>query len=315
MKPPRFCDLHCHSTASDGTDAPADLPRLAQDAGLSAFALTDHDTTAGLGAAAAAAQALGVRFVPGIEVSADPDVFGTGVSRGTLHLLGYYIDPQDSGLAKLTKKLRDARAQRNPLLVEKLNALGVRITYDDVLAAAGVEPVAAPEETPGGTPGTVPGKPSRELPGGGTVIGRPHIAQVLVEKGYVKSIHEAFHRYIGPRGAAYVRRDRLKAGDAIDAIHAAGGLVVLAHPVQLQLDTDTLEHTLAKLKDLGLDGVESRHSDHGPADVELLERFARKFTLLTTGGSDYHGSRKTIALGSQHVPMAVYDQLTAAAFQ
>ncbi len=290
-----YCDLHTHSTASDGTDAPGDLPRLVKAAGLGAWALTDHDTTAGLGEAAAASKRLGVKFVPGIELSADPDVLETGTSRGTLHVLGYYIEADDPGLAELAVTLRDARAQRNPALIANLNQLGVRIDYDEVLAAAGVQPGSADADT--------------------AIIGRPHVAQVLVDKGYVKSIHDAFQKYLGRGGAAFVRKDRLSAQRAIDAIHAAGGVAVLAHPVQLRLDTDTLEHTVARLKDLGLDGLETRHSDHGPADVELLDGFAARFTLLTTGGSDYHGARKAIDLGSQRVPMAVYEELSAVAFR
>ncbi|MEM1108207.1 MAG: PHP domain-containing protein [Planctomycetota bacterium] len=294
--PDEFCDLHLHSTASDGTDAPGDLPRLCRAAGLSAFALTDHDTTAGVAACAAAAARLKIGFVPGIELSTDPDLFGAGQSVGSLHLLGHFIDPDHPHLAEITRRLGRARAERNPLIVEKLNRLGVDITYDEVLALAGAS-------NGGG------GEYATEA-----VVGRPHIGQVLVDKGYVKSIHEAFARYIGSGGAAYARRDLLTAAEAIEAIHEAGGLATLAHPVQLDLPSDTdLEHTVARLVDLGLDGIETRHSDHTPRDVKRFVAIAERFRLVTTGGSDYHGSRKTIALGSQRVPASVYADLLQSA--
>lgn len=280
-----FCDLHLHSTASDGTDAPQDLPRLAKQAGLAAVALTDHDTTAGLAACASAAAKAGIDFVPGIELSADPASLSAASDgpRGTLHVLGYFIRHDDPALAKVQQRLRKARDQRNPEMVEKLDELGVRIRYEDVVALAE-----------------------------GGVVGRPHIAQLMVQRGYVKSIHEAFTRYLGESGAAHVRKDRLSVQVALDAIHAAGGLACLAHPVQLRLPSrDHLEHVLRRLKDMGLDGLETRHSDHTPADVDRFEKLADRFELLTCGGSDYHGSRKSVAMGSQRVPAAVYEALAA----
>ncbi|MEO1237741.1 MAG: PHP domain-containing protein [Planctomycetota bacterium] len=285
-----FCDLHLHSTASDGTDGPGDLAKLCRAAGLDAFALTDHDTTAGLAEAAAAARREKIGFVPGIELSADPDLAGTGVSRGTLHLLGYFIDADSPGLAELTARIHRARERRNPEIVERLDGLGVRISYDEVVSLA------------------------RSLsPGRDPVVGRPHIAQVLVDKGYVKSIHEAFSRYLGAGGAAHVRRDRLSAAEAIQTLHAAGGLVSMAHPVQLKLADDAaLERAVATLRDLGLDAIETRHSDHTPADVRRFDQLAERFGLLTTGGSDYHGSRKSVPLNQQRVSIAVYDRLRRA---
>ena len=284
---PRTCDLHTHSTASDGTDPPDALAQLAKDAGLDAFALTDHDTTAGLRAAQQAADAIGIAFVPGIELSADPAFDDQAPARGTLHILGYGIDPADPALEKLQHWLRDARADRNPRIVERLRELGLDIDYAEVERAAQAD--------------------------GGQVVGRPHIAQVMVRHGYVKSIHEAFARYIGEGAAAHVRKDRLSPEDAIGAIHHAGGLAVLAHPVQLHTpDAGALEHLLARLVDLGIDGIETRHSDHTAADVKHFTALAERFHLLSTGGSDYHGARKGIGLGQPRVPLAVYDRLVAA---
>jgi predicted metal-dependent phosphoesterase TrpH len=291
-----FCDLHTHSTASDGTDAPEALAILAQDAGLSALALTDHDTVAGVAACAAAAKKIKLAFAPGIELSASPNlgVRGSGIgdrglpsegeARGTLHILGLFIDPDAGHWDALERELREARAQRNPQIIANLNKLGVRIDYDEVTALAG-----------------------------GQVVGRPHIAQVMVSKGYVKTVHEAFAKYIGQGRPAYARKDRLSAAAAIEAIHQANGLSFLAHPPQLGIgDDDQLEHYLKQLVELGLDGIETRHSDHSPDQVRRYTQLATQFDLLVSGGSDYHGSRKAIALGAQRVPLSVYEALRAA---
>ncbi len=297
-------DLHMHSTASDGTDAPGDLARLVKDAGLSGFALTDHDTTAGLAEAAAAAKRLRVTFVPGIELSADPGSVAPSADddtprTGTLHLLGYHVRHDDAGLAGLGERLRATRAKRNPEVVRKLQSLGVKIAYEDVLDAAGV-----PEHAWGD---------DDAIDATGVIVGRSHIAQVLIAKGYVRSVHEAFAKYIGFGGAAHTRKDRLSAEEAIDAIHTAGGAAVLAHPVQLRLPGDLLEHAVARLADMGLDGIETRHSDHAPADTERFADYARRFGLITTGGSDYHGTRKHVALGSVNCTAEQADTLAQTA--
>lgn len=289
-----YCDLHTHSKASDGTDSPEDLPRLAKQAGLSAIALTDHDTTAGLTEFLDAAKKAKVKAVPGIELSADPVVLTDtndrtdpgfrglrGRGLGTLHILGYFIRHDAPHLVEIEAKLREARAQRNPEMIAKLNELGMDIDYEEVVALAG-----------------------------GNIVGRPHIGQVLMQKGYVKSIHEAFVKYLGQTGEAYVRKDRLSAKEAIAAIHDADGLAVLAHPTQLGIDSAAqLEHAVAGLKKRGLDGIETRHSDHTPSDTERFSKLAGKLGLLATGGSDYHGSRKTVVLGGQKVPFTVYESL------
>lgn len=294
-------DLHTHSTASDGTDSPADLARLAKQAGLDAFALTDHDTTAGLTLAADAADRLGIGFVPGIELSIVADPFAEDASIYTdkptdntersAHLLGYHVRPDHPDLLALETRLRQARETRNPRIIAKLEELGVRIAYDDVLelAQAGDHDVDA------------------------HAIGRPHIAQLMVQRGYVKSIHEAFARYLGPGAAAYVPRSLPTARQAIDAVHAAAGVAVLAHPVLLGLGPAELEHTIARLADLGLDGIETQHPDHEISDTRKLAVLAERFGLITTGGSDYHGSRKAIALGSVLAPDDALQRLKQAA--
>ena len=295
-------DLHTHSTASDGTDAPADLPRLAKAAGLGAFALTDHDTTAGLAAAAAAAKKAGITFVPGIELSIVADPFAQAspladdgpTDMGSIHLLGYHIRSDSEALSIIESKLRRARETRNPQIIDKLAELGVRIDYQDVLklAQAGDENNASDH-----------------------AVGRPHIAQLLVQRGYVKSMHDAFAQYLGQGAAAYVPRELPTADKAIAAIHAAGGVAVLAHPVHLGLSADDLEHHVARLADLGLDGIETHHPDHEPANTKQLTALAERFDLITTGGSDYHGSRKAIALGSVVAPEKALQKLQEAAAQ
>lgn len=279
-----YADLHMHSTASDGADAPEALPQLAKTAELSAIALTDHDTTAGLRACAVACKKAKIAFVPGIELSADPGpVRPDGESRGTLHVLGYFIDPDDPQLAEVQVRLVAAREQRNPQMVDRLRELGVDITYDEVRQIASTN-----------------------------VVGRPHLAQVLLDKGYVRSIHEAFERYLGARGAAYIRKDRLSPADAIAVIHHAGGLAVLAHPVQLGLDDAGLDHAVARLCDLGLDGLETRHSDHTADMVQKYAALARRRNLLTTGGSDYHGPRKVVKIGEAGIDEVAFNTLRAA---
>lgn len=295
-------DLHTHSTASDGTDNPADLPRLALAAGLNGFALTDHDTTAGLAPAAAAAKKAGIQFVPGIELSIVADPFaeaspladGGPTDMGSIHLLGYHVRSDGEALMIIETKLRRARETRNPQIIKKLAELGVRIDYQDVLALAH----AGDEDTPGEH-----------------AIGRPHIAQLMVQRGYVKSMHEAFARYLGQGGEAYIPRELPTADKAIAAIHAAGGVAVLAHPVHLGLSAADLEHHVARLADLGMDGIETQHSDHEPADTKRLTALAEQFDLITTGGSDYHGSRKAIALGSVVAPDNTLERLEEAAAQ
>lgn len=273
-------DLHCHSTASDGTLSPREVIRLGKEIGLSAMSLTDHDTVGGIAEAAGEAKQLGLDFIPGIEISAKfPE-------PGTLHILGYGIDPNNDQLATLTKELRGGRDDRNERIIRKLQSLGIDITLDEVLAQA---------------QGTV---------------GRPHIAQVLVHKGVVSHIQQAFKKYLGQGGLAYEDKERFTPRQAIEMIHDSGGVAVCAHPTQLRLDNlARLERVLKDLVDLGLDGVEVIHSDHRPLEVKFLDAFASKYRLLKTGGSDFHGSMKSkVRLGlarQRPIPRAYFDALLA----
>jgi hypothetical protein len=276
--PDQFVDLHCHSTASDGTLAPAAVVQLACRNGLSALALTDHDTIGGISEAANEAAKLGLDFLPGIEISCE-------CFPGTMHLLGYGVDPESTFLRDLTRRLIEARDDRNPRIIRKLNELNVAITMAEV-----------------------------EAESGGGVVGRPHIAAILLRKGYVSSIKQAFDKYLGTSGAAYFDKERIPPREAFDLIHRSGGLPVLAHPVQLRTGNDgELARIIKDCVDLGLIGLEVIHSDHNAELVDKYSALAEKFGLLKTGGSDFHGSnKKDIDLGianGRRVPREWFDAL------
>jgi hypothetical protein len=284
-----FVDLHSHSTASDGTFAPADVVRLAKDCGVSGLALTDHDTIGGIAEAAAEAKRVGIDFLPGIEISAEFP------HPGTLHILGYGIDPESKVLRELTGTLLEGRDNRNPKIIARLQELNVAITM------AEVEHEAKADQS------------EKKKP-----IGRPHIAAILLRKGYVSSIKQAFDKYLAPGGLAYFDKERLTPKQALEAIRSSGGLPVLAHPVQLRTENDAqLERAIKDLVDLGLAGLEVIHSDHNAALVEKYGALADRYHLLKTGGSDFHGTNKAyIKLGDargHQVPRVWFDELVARA--
>jgi Predicted metal-dependent phosphoesterases (PHP family) len=256
-----YVDLHMHSTASDGSRSPRDVVQAAKTAGLSAIALTDHDTVGGLAEAQAAGRELGVRVVNGIELSA---VEG----EAETHMLGLHL--RDTlVIERELAGLRDMRERRGQHIVDKLIALGVMVTFDDVLAQAG-----------------------------GGAVGRPHVARALVADGWATDVRDAFDRYLGAGKPAYVAKDQLEMAAAIAIIHAAGGLAVLAHPGP----AGTRER-LTSLAALGLDGVEVRHPGHSPNDTNRLTALASQLGLLTSGGSDWHGAAEgPRTIGMMNVP-------------
>jgi len=272
-------DLHCHSTASDGTLAPAEVVKLAVAGGLSALALTDHDTVDGVAEAAAEAEKSGLDFLPGIEISCEYP------HPGTMHLLGYGVRADSPVLRDLTKTLLAGRDNRNPKIIARLRELNVAITMEEV-----------------------------ENEAGGNVVGRPHIAAILLRKGYVSSIKQAFDKYLAPGGLAYFDKERLTARQAIGMVLESGGLPVLAHPVQLRTENDAqLDRIVKDMLDIGLAGIEVIHSDHDEGLVNKYSRLAERYNLLKTGGSDFHGKAiKDIELGSargRRVPREFYEKL------
>jgi 3',5'-nucleoside bisphosphate phosphatase len=249
-------DLHTHSTASDGSLTPAALARAAAGAGLRGLALTDHDTVAGIAEAAAEARLHGLPFVTGVEISAQPD-------RGSLHILGYHVDARHPGLVARLAWLVGRRNERNVRIAEKLCGLGLEVTLDEVRAASG-----------------------------GGVIGRPHFARVMIAKRYVKSDTVAFRKYLDHGGLAYVDKERLGVEECLGLIRAAGGVPVMAHPDQTKAEGEDLERLLRRLVDLGLLGMEVHYPGYSRSRIAEYSALARKYGLVPTGGSDFHGGSK-----------------------
>ncbi|MFD8805844.1 PHP domain-containing protein [Streptomyces sp. NPDC059597] len=266
-------DLHCHSTASDGTDTPAELVRNAARAGLDVVALTDHDTTRGH-AEATAALPEGLTLVPGAELSCRTD----GVS---MHLLAYLFDPEEPALLAERELVRDDRVPRAQAMVARLAGLGVPVTWEQV------ERIAA-----------------------GGSVGRPHIASALVELGVVPTVSDAFTpEWLADGGRAYVPKHETDPFEAIRLVKDAGGVTVFAHPAAVKRGRTVPEATIAKLAEAGLDGIEVDHMDHDPATRTRLRDLAGDLGLLVTGSSDYHGSRKSVALGANTTDPEVYGEI------
>ncbi|MET8579511.1 PHP domain-containing protein [Streptomyces collinus] len=267
-------DLHCHSTASDGTDTPAELVRNAATAGLDVVALTDHDTTRGY-AEATAALPEGLTLVTGAELSCRVD----GVS---LHMLAYLFDPEEPALLAERELVRDDRVPRAQGMVARLNALGVPVTWEQV------ERIAA-----------------------GGSVGRPHVATALVELGVVPTVSDAFtEEWLADGGRAYVEKHETDPFEAIRLVKGAGGVTVFAHPAAAKRGRTVPESVIAELAAAGLDGVEVDHMDHDGDARTRLRGLAKDLGLLVTGSSDYHGSRKTVALGDCTTDPEVYGEIT-----
>ncbi len=262
-------DLHTHSTASDGELAPPELVRLALERGLTTIALTDHDSIAGIDAAMRAARGTALEVIPGVELSAD-------VPQGEVHVLGYFVDWHAADFLAMLVQFRDGRYGRAEKMTQKLTALGAPISFERVKEIAG-----------------------------DAAIGRPHVAQALVEAGHVATVTEAFDKYIGRNGPAYVERFRLTPEDAVALILRAGGVPVLAHPREV---TDWI----FPLVKAGLLGLEVHYGLYDDATRAELARLAKQYDLIATGGSDFHGLNKMghmSGLGGNAVPPEVVDKL------
>lgn len=265
-------DLHTHTTHSDGSASPQQLIALASATRARAVAITDHDTVSAIVDARTAADRFGIEFVAGVEISAE-------YSPGTMHILGYCIDDQSTELTVTLGELQQARERRNPQIAGRLRSLGFDISYDEVAEVAGNQ-----------------------------VVGRPHFARLMIQKGYVASMQEAFDRFLKKGADAYVEKARLSPPESIALIHQAGGVAVLAHPYQLKLSSyQDLDRLVGELADLGLDGIEAVYSRHSAAERASYSEIAARHGLLVTGGSDYHGSYKpdisiVTGLGDLNVP-------------
>lgn len=250
-------DFHVHSNASDGSLSPRDLVRKARQEQVQVIALTDHDTTDGVEETISAGEQSGVTVVPGVEISID-------YSPGTMHLCGYFIDVNNEELKEGLEFVQGARFSRNPQIIERLNAIGIDITMAEVARVAQ-----------------------------GGQVGRPHIAEVMVQNGYVSNTKEAFTKYIAKGAPCYVDKARLSLRRAVAMIRSAGGIAVLAHPGELRLDGEQEYQDLFRyIKREGVEGVESYSSHHSNEQNTAFKQLADRFGLLTTGGSDFHGDTK-----------------------
>lgn len=255
-------DLHTHSLFSDGSMTPEELVRAAKEAGLSAIALTDHDTVGGLARAMAEGARLGVEIVPGVELSTE------GISQ--VHVLGYYIDKDHPALKEAFAIQQQERKRTHEKYMEKLHEHGFDISEEDVRKVA---PVGS--------------------------IGRAHYAKVMMEKGYVVSVAEAFQKYLFVGAPCYVKREVMTPEQGIDLIHQAGGVAFFAHPYQTKLSDEGIFDLMKQLKQAGLDGVEGYYSEYTPEMGEKFRGMAKQLGLMLSGGSDFHAAMKPhIAIGS-----------------
>jgi 3',5'-nucleoside bisphosphate phosphatase len=267
-------DLHLHTTHSDGSLSPGEVLHLAHKAGVTALAVTDHDIVSGIPEAIETGAELGIEVIPGVEIS-------SRVGTSELHILGYFLQWQDPELNQRLATLRASRHRRNPQIIERLRALGLDVTYEEVRALAGTDSV-----------------------------GRPHIARILMDKKYVTSAKDAFDRYLADGRPAYVARELPKPEEAIAWIKAAGGVAVLAHPTWAKVSGEGLNALLTTLKAEGLDGIEVHYSTHTKRQTREYLDLAKRLNLLITGGSDFHGITKPdIEVGTGRGGLKVSEKL------
>ena len=248
-------DLHTHTTASDGTVAPRELVRLAAEAGLSAVAVTDHDSVDGLPEAMAAGREFGVTVVGGVELS-------VADGERALHILGLFLPENPAGLGAVLAGLREKRHDRNRLILDKLAEAGIHLDYGKVLALAG------------------------------GAVGRPHIAAALVNMGVVKNMREAFERYLGAAGRAYAPKKKMPLERAVSLLAAEGATVALAHPYLLQRKGRELEELVAGYRECGVEAIEAHYTEHSDAQTREYLALAARLDMGVTGGSDFHGTAK-----------------------
>ena len=281
-------DLHIHSTASDGSLSPLEILTLAQKLNLGAIAITDHDTIKGSKDALACGIPPSVKFLTGVEISASPPPFFH--CPGSFHILGYAINIDDPVLNHTLALLQDSRKNRNPLILELLNRMGVELTLEEVLNEVGE-----------------------------CQVGRPHIASLMLKKGFVQSIGEAFDNYLAKGKPAYVDKYRIDCARAIEIILDAGGIPILAHPFLLQIKNDeVLEDLIITLSKMGLKGIEVYYPEHSPERIAHYAVLANRHGLLMTGGTDFHGSitpeiKMGSGKGNLFIPYELYEKLISSA--
>lgn len=273
-------DLHVHSTFSDGSLTPEELVEEAVKAGLTAMALTDHDGMMGIDRFMEACRLHGLRGIPGVEISIE-------ISSGTMHMLGYFIDQHNPDISEALMRLRRGRAERNQFILKLLNDLGMPLAWEEVSALAKED-----------------------------VVGRPHFAQAMISRGYVKKKDEAFDRFLGKGKPAYVERDRFTVEESISLIRGAGGVPILAHPYTLNMGRRRLREFLTDLAAKGLQGIEAYYSEHSHEQHRFCLNMARDLGWVVTGGSDFHGSmnphiRLGLGFGSLDIPDELVDLLHA----
>ena len=243
-------DLHVHTCCSDGKLTPQEIIIKANSVGIKYLSITDHDTTEAISDAIKFAKTIPeINIIPGIELS-------TEFENSELHILGYYIDFHSQDLENVLIQYREKRLLRAKLILKKLSSIGISISFGRL----------------------------KKIAGKGS-IGRPHIAKVLVEKGYARNIGDAFYKFLSEKGQSFIPRDKPIVNTAINLIHSLGGVAVLAHPFWI----DNLENTLSTLKKIGLDGIEVFYSNYNSDKIIKLKKFAERFNLIPCGGSDYHG--------------------------
>lgn len=273
----KYIDLHTHSLKSDGSMTPAEVVQEAKRAGLTAIALSDHDTVDGLPEALAEGEKIGVEVIPAIEFSV--------LSKTETHILGYFIDYNNEYLKQILKEVVDLRIERNHVTTQRLNELGFDITLEEVRALA----------------------PNN-------FVGRAHFARVLMDKGYTQSVKEGFEKYMSVGKYAYCEKQRLTARDAIEIIEKCGGISFLAHPHLTKLSDDELKEFLLELKGYGLCGIEGYYTDYTPEMQEKYHSLAEEMGLMISGGTDFHAKMKPhisigTGLGNMKIPYSVLEEM------
>ncbi len=273
----KYIDLHTHSLKSDGSMTPSEVVEEAKRAGLSAIALSDHDTVDGVREAVETGKKLGVEVIPAIEFSVQ--------SKTETHILGYFIDIENPDLLKILKEVIDLRIERNHVTCKRLNELGFDITLDEVRALA----------------------PNN-------FVGRAHFARLMMDKGYISSVKEGFDKYMSVGKYAYCEKQRLTAREAIELITKCGGISFLAHPHLTKLSDDELKEFLKELKGYGLCGLEGYYTDYTPEMQEKYQSMAKELGLMISGGTDFHAKMKPhisigTGLGSMKIPYSVLDNI------